>query len=170
MKCFSLCSIVTAAFVALSATMTAAQPQPRKMMLREHHSPMGLAEQLNLTDEQKEQIHQAMVNTRKKSIDIEAKGKVGRIELHELLAAETPDQKKIDAKIAELSQLHEMKMRARVESMLAIQKLLTPEQRKKAKELRLLERFGHGHGGEGMRRRFFRAGMGMGMHHDDEQL
>jgi len=110
-------------------------------------------EKLGLSAEQKEQIHKIMLDTRKKNIEAEAKGKIARIELHELLGADTPDQKKIDAKIAELSQLHEATLRNRVETMLAVKKVLTPEQRLKMKELRPLEhrrarmdKFGHGPG------------------------
>jgi hypothetical protein len=97
------------------------------------------------------------LDTHKKNIDVEAKQKLGRIELHELMSADAPDQGKINAKIAELSKLHETRMRNHVESMLAVQKVLTPEQRKKAKELRPLMR-GHFRGGA---RHFDGAGPGM---------
>ncbi|MGH7451408.1 MAG: Spy/CpxP family protein refolding chaperone, partial [bacterium] len=128
-------------------------------------------EELGLTDQQKEQIRQARLDARKKNIDVEAKQKLARIELHELMGADTPDQSKINAKISELSKLHETLMRNRIESHLAVQKVLTPEQRKKAKELRPMMRerfrggFRHFEGdGPGMMRRGgFGLGLGMDM-------
>jgi Spy/CpxP family protein refolding chaperone len=133
-------------------------------------------EELGLTDQQKEQIHQAMLDTRKKNIDVEAKQKLASIELHELMGADTPDQSKINAKISELSKLHETLMRNRVELHLAIQKGLTPEQRKKAKELRPLmreHRGGFRHfqgGGPGMMRGGFGFGLGLDMPFDEPEI
>ena len=170
MKRFSLYLIAASAAMILFTTMAAAQPRQRMMMHRGDGERMGMrwSEELKLTDEQKDQIRQIFLDTRKKNIDLEAKLKLGRIELHELMTADTPDQKKIDAQISALSQLHEAKMRVRIESLLAIQKLLTPEQRKKAKELRLFERFHE-------RRQFGfgggpRMGMGMGMPQPDDRF
>lgn len=114
-----------------------------------------MAQKLGLSAEQREQIRKTMTETRKQNIEAEAKTKIARIELHELLAADAPDQKKIDAKIAELSRLHETVLRNRVTSMLAVQKILTPEQRAKLKELRPF--------GERMRHRMGGSGHGPGM-------
>jgi len=101
-----------------------------------------LGEKLGLTAEQKEQIHKIKLDTHKKSIDVGAKSRIARIELHELLGADTPDQKKIDAKIEELSQFHETMLRNHVETALAMNKVLTAEQRAKLKELRPMMGFG----------------------------
>ncbi len=127
----------------------------------DHHQMLG--EKLGLSAEQKDQIHKIVLDTRKKNIEAEAKGKIARIELHELLGADTPDQKKLDAKIAELSQVHETMLRSRVETMLAIQKVLTPEQRAKMKELRPLGM------GAGMRGRMGGHGSGMRAPHHMRQ-
>ncbi len=159
-----------AASILLLLSASVIMAQSRQKMMHHGDGPMGMrmAEQLNLTDTQKEQIQQTMLDTRKKRIDLEAKEKVGRIELHELIATEAPDQAKINAKITDLAKLHELQMRARVESMLAIHKILTPEQRKKAKDLHFFDRFGGGHWGEGMPGRMH--GAGLGLRHDDAQL
>ncbi len=101
-----------------------------------------LGEKLGLSAEQKDQIHKIMLDTRKRNIEAEAKGKIARIELHELLSADSPDQKKLDAKIAELTQFHGTMLRSHVETMLAIKKVLTAEQRAKLKELRPMMGFG----------------------------
>jgi protein CpxP len=167
MKRFSLPLIAGCAAIMLVGSMAMAQPRGGMMQRAQgEQKRQPLWEQLGLTDEQKAQVRQIMLDTRKKNIDVEAKQKLARIELHELMGADTPDQSKINAKIAELSKLHETLMRNRIESHLAVQKVLTPEQRKKAKELRPLmhERFRGGFrhfqgGGPGMMRG---GGFGLG--------
>lgn len=137
MKRFSLPLIAGCAAIMLMSSLAMAQPRGDMRQRAEgeqRRKPMF--EELGLTDQQKEQIRQARLDARKKNIDVEAKQKLARIELHELMGADTPDQSKINAKISELSKLHETLMRNRIESHLAVQKVLTLEQRKKAKELR----------------------------------
>ncbi|MDZ7288386.1 MAG: Spy/CpxP family protein refolding chaperone [candidate division KSB1 bacterium] len=137
MKRFSLSFITGCAVIVLTAGLAMAQPRGiMKQRAAGEQMRQPLWEQLGLTEQQKEQIRQIMLDTRKKNIDVEAKQKLARLELHELMAADTPDQSKINAKVTELSKFHETLMRNRIESQLAIQKVLTPEQRKKAKELR----------------------------------
>lgn len=169
MKRFSVYMLAVSMLTIFLASELSAQARQRMMMHRgdQERMDMRLGEQLNLSDEQKDKISGALVETRKKNIDVEAKQKLGRIELHELLTADAPDQKKIDAQISVLSQLHETIMRTRIESLLSIQKILTPEQRKKARELRLFERF-HAGPGPGMPGPMgCCGGMGMGMHRPD---
>lgn len=161
MKRFSL---IVAAATVLLANAVMAQPQPGGMMHRGmmmgERTGKSFAEELGLTDAQKTQINQTMLDMRKKNIDVEAKLKLAGIELHELMSADTPDQGKINAKISEVSQLREKIMRSHIETKLAIQKVLTPEQRKKAKDLRssgfmkMRQHGGFRHfGGPGMMRR-----------------
>jgi Spy/CpxP family protein refolding chaperone len=167
MKRFSLPLIAGCTAIMLMSSMTMAQPRGGMRQRAEgEQMRKPIFEELGLTDQQKEQIRQARLDTRKKNIDVEAKQKLARIELHELMGADTPDQTKINAKISELSKLHETLMRNRIESHLAVQKVLTPEQRKKAKALRPMmhERFRGGFrhfqgGGPGMRRG---GGFGLG--------
>jgi len=157
MKRFSLMALAMLIF----ATVAMAQPPQSGMMHREMmkerlgKSPL---EELGLSDAQKSQIHQTLLDTRKKNIDVEAKLKLAGIELHELTNAETPDQAKINAKISEVSKLRETLMRNGIETKLAVQKILTPEQRKKMHGSRasIFGRGRHGahhFGGPGMMRR-----------------
>jgi protein CpxP len=137
MKRYALSFIAGVAAIVLMAGLAMAQPRGGMMQRAEgERIRKSMWEQLGLSDQQKEQIRQVMLNTRKKNIDVEAKQKLARIELHELMSADAPDQGKINAKISELSKTHETLMRNRIESALAVQKVLTPEQRQKAKELR----------------------------------
>jgi Spy/CpxP family protein refolding chaperone len=161
MKRFSLIAVAAAALFIANVTM--AQPPQAGMKQHAIGGQMGKLpfEDLGLTDEQKAQIHQIMLDARKKNIDVEAKLKLANIELHELMGAEAPDQGKINAKISEVSQLREKIMRNHIESKLAVQKVLTPEQRKKAKTLRPMkhEHMRHHFEGPGMMRR---GGFGFG--------
>jgi len=158
MKRFSLLALA----MLVIANLAMAQPpqggvlKHREMMKeRPGKSPL---EELGLSDAQKSQIHQTMLDTRKKNIDVEAKLKLAGIELHELMRAETPDQAKINVKISEVSKLRETLMRNGIETKLAVHKILTPEQRKKLQESRgaMFGRGRHGarhFGGPGMMRR-----------------
>ncbi len=162
MKRFSLMALAMLAF----AGVVMAQPPQGGMMQRREMMKERLGksplEELGLSDAQKSQIHQIMLDTRKKNIDVGAKLKLAGIELHELMRAETPDQAKINAKISEVSKLRETLMRNGIEAKLAVQKILTPEQRKKMQEARP-GMFGRGHrGGPGMMHR----GGGFGPHDD----
>jgi len=158
MKRFSLMAL--AMLVIAGAAM--AQPPEGGMMKHREMMKERLGkpplEELGLSDAQKTQIHQALLDTRKKNIDVEAKLKLAGIELHELMRAETPDQARINVKIGEVSKLHETLMRHGIDAKLAVQKILTPEQRKKRQESRG-SRFGRGRHGV----RFF-GGPGMMPH------
>lgn len=162
MKRFSFLPMAATAFcVSMALAQPSAPPAPDfedgpafEEFDRPHMQQL-FGEKLGLTAAQKEQIQKITLETRKKNIEVEAKSKIARIELHELMDADAPDQKKIDAKIAELSQTHEAMLRSRVETMLAIKKILTPEQRTKLKELRPF--------GAGMRGRMGAPGRGPGM-------
>ena len=166
MKRFSLMAL---AMLVIAGAAMAQPPQGGTMrgeMMKERLRKPAL-EELGLSDAQKSQIHQARLDTRKKNIDVEAKHKLASIELHELMRADAPDQAKINAKISEVSKLRETLMRNRIEARLAVQKILTPEQRKKMQELRpaMFGRGRHGahlFGGPGMMRRG-----GFGPHDDD---
>ena len=161
MKNKSSVTLVLLLAAAFGVHAALAQPREKKM-------PFGaggrLSEALNLSDEQKAQVRQIMLEARKKNITTEAQHKLARLELHELMQADTPDVKKIDAKISEVSKLRETMMRAHIESRLAMQKILTPEQRKKMQEIRPFERMrrGRGHFGDSGPGRFEHGDLGFG--------
>jgi len=167
MKRFSLMAL---AMLAIAGTAMAQPPQGGMMRHREMMKErMGKSplEELGLSDAQKSQIHQVMLDTRKKNIDVEARLKLAGIELHELMNAEAPDQARINVKISEVSKLRETLMRNGIETKLAVQKILTPEQRKKMQDSRpfMFGRGRHGarpFGGPGMMHRG-----GFGPHDDD---
>lgn len=158
--------LLASALLVMVGVVAAQPPSPspdgmmkRREMMKERMGKLPL-EELGLSDAQKTQIRQALLDTRKKNIDVEAKLKLAGIELHELMRVDAPDQAKINAKISEVSKLRETLMRNGIETKLAVQKILTPEQRKKLQESRGAM-FGRGRHGA----RHF-GGLGMAPHGD----
>lgn len=128
-----------AAVMAAALCTDLLQAQPRGNFRGDRDRPQmrkEIAEELGLSGEQKEKIQQIRLEARKQAIAHRAKVQLAHIELQELLQADNPDQNKINAKISEVSKLHETGMRNRIATQLDVQKVLTPEQRKKAQELR----------------------------------
>lgn len=163
MKRFSFS--LAAALMAMALCANLLQAQPRGHAPADRDRPQmrrNIIEELGLTDEQKEKIRQIRVQAHKQRIEQRAKMQLARIELRELVQAGNPDQKLLDAKIAEVSKLQETALRNRIATHLEVQKVFTAEQRKKAQELRPFRGFGdfdefEGRPGWGMRR-------GMRMH------
>lgn len=137
MKRFSF--LFATALMAAALCTTVLQAQPRGNFRGDRDRPQmrnEIAEELGLSDEQKEKIRQIRQEARKQAIAHRAKVQLAHIELQELVQADNPDQNKINAKISEVSKLHETGMRNRIATQLDVQKVFTPEQRKKAQELR----------------------------------
>ena len=107
-----------------------------------------LKEQLGLSDAQLEQLRTLRMDQHKTQIRRRADQEIARLELHQLMTATTLDEKAVTAKVKELADLQTAALKARVDSHLALRKVLTPEQQKKLIELRPML----GRGGEpGMR-------------------
>jgi Spy/CpxP family protein refolding chaperone len=106
---------------------------------------------LGLDEKQVASLEMLTSERRKDAIRQGAEERIARIELEELMRAETLDQKAIDAKINQIAQLSAAPMRARVEHHLAVQKILTPEQFKKWQAMR------PAFGGQAMGSRAFRG-------------
>jgi len=109
-----------------------------------------LKERLGLSDEQTRQMHAIRREARKTSIKIRADLRVARIELGELVTQEKVDKGKIDAKLDQIGQLRQQRLRLRTDVVLATRNVLTPEQMKNAD--RWFMRFLSGRRGRGRRR------------------
>ena len=109
-----------------------------------------MKERLGLSDEQTRQIRGILREARKTSIKIRADLRVARIELGELVIQEKVEKEKIDAKLGEIGQLRQHRLRLRTDVVLATRDLLTPEQMKNAD--RWFMRFLSGRRGRGRRR------------------
>jgi Spy/CpxP family protein refolding chaperone len=95
-----------------------------------------MAEELNLTTEQREKMKAAREREQRKAIQTRADIQLARLDLHKLMQADKPDQKAIDAQIDKISGLRTTLEKSRVQTMLEFRASLTPEQQKKLKELR----------------------------------
>ena len=109
-----------------------------------------MKERLGLSDEQTRQIRAILRDARKTSIKIRADLRVARIELGELVIQEKVEKEKIDAKLGQIGQLRQQRLRLRTDVVLATRDILTPEQMKNAD--RWFMRFLSGGRGRGRRR------------------
>jgi protein CpxP len=134
-----LTSLVAVLFVgALIATPLVAQapdnqaqdPQEEPMFGPGHGHGQRMMDDLNLTTEQKEKLHDAMIAHQKEMIPLRADLKVARIELREMIRS-NQSKSAIDAKVEAIGKLRTQIEKARVDNQLAMRSILTPEQLKK---------------------------------------
>jgi len=97
-------------------------------------NPMAVKE-MGLSDDQVKKIDDLSLKHRKETIKAQADLQVAQMELQDLMENQAPDGD-IRKKSKEVFQLRERMHDAKIEHMLAIRKLLTPEQQKKLKDLR----------------------------------
>jgi Spy/CpxP family protein refolding chaperone len=90
---------------------------------------------VGLNDAQADQLKKLWTDQRKQEIRQRADMAIARMDLHQLLDVQTVDEKAVNAKVKELSDLHAASLRAHVDSVLAMRKILTAEQREKMKAL-----------------------------------
>lgn len=148
-KSLFLTVVLASGAIALAAQSTpqpAPTPQPRTQQRAPRAPAMGdegfvaprqrMPQALGLNEQQVASLEQLMSERRKAAIRQRADQSIARLELEELMRAETLDQKAIDGKIRQLAELHAAPLRARVDQHLAVQKILTPEQFKKWQEMR----------------------------------
>ena len=133
---------------AQSAQQAAPAPEPAPRMEPRRARPMmmgqeefvapreRLKEALGLTDAQVASIENLMSGQRKAAIRQRADQQIARMELEELMRADALDEKAIDAKIRQLTELQAAALRARVEQRVAMRKVLTPEQFQKWRQMR----------------------------------
>lgn len=86
-----------------------------------------------LSEEQTKQLNEIDLELKKKQIPIDAEIKVKMLELRYLIDEEKIDKEKINQKIEEIARLRKTLLEIQVEYELEINKLLTPEQKKKIK-------------------------------------
>lgn len=121
----------------------------------------NLKAQLGLSDQQETRLREIRESRQRDAIRHRADLEVARLDLRRLMESPTVDRKALDAKVKEISDLQAAGFRARVDTMLAMREVLTPEQMKKWQELRP-ERGMAGRAHRGSRGRGMGMGMGMG--------
>ncbi|MBI4470009.1 MAG: Spy/CpxP family protein refolding chaperone [Acidobacteria bacterium] len=103
-----------------------------------HHRaiPAEWREKLGLNEEQEQRLRELELKTRKAAIQAGANLRSHRLELEQLLLAESPDRSAIDQKIKEMSEARSALMRNRIEHRLSLRGILTPEQLEKLAKLK----------------------------------
>ena len=95
-----------------------------------------LAEELRLSEEQRDQLQQLRRDKEKKTIELEAQIRLRHLELAELIDAAAPHRGAIRAKIDELAGLAAERRMLEIETRLEAKSLLTPEQRDQLEQRR----------------------------------
>jgi Spy/CpxP family protein refolding chaperone len=93
-------------------------------------------ERIGMTAGQAAKIREETSEFRKGAIRGRAELQVKRLELQDLLRAETPDRSAIDRKIDEISAARLAQSKGQVHYRLAMREILTPEQRQKLRQMR----------------------------------
>jgi Spy/CpxP family protein refolding chaperone len=107
------------------------QPDPAA-----HHAPLPqrgrreFMEKLGLTEKQKTDIAGLRTEMEKSLVGIQAKIKIARIDMKNLVAAESPDKASIEGKMKEVNDLQYQAKKLTVDHLFAVYALLTPEQQK----------------------------------------
>ncbi len=109
--------------------------------------------ELGLTDAQKADLQKAMESNRRDRLRKSTDFKIASLDLKSLLRAEKVDEKAVAAKLAEAQAAQGALLKLRVDTALAMKRILTPEQQKKIGQLRGMNR---------MDQRMKMRGMGLG--------
>ena len=128
----------------------------RMVIEKQVRGPERMDQLLNLTDEQEAKIKKLRTEMQKAQVQHRSKVQLARIDLRELMDAETPDRGAVEKKIREISDLQVKQRMAMFDHRAEVEKLLTPEQKKIWKEhqgegrrdvrQRMLRRMGGGQG------------------------
>ena len=95
-----------------------------------------LAEELKLTDTQREKLAGIRDAQARKGIQAHADLQVAMLDLHKLIGADKPNKVAIDAQIDRVARMRADLQKARVASQLEARSVLTPEQQEKLRTLR----------------------------------
>lgn len=118
----------------------------------------GLEEKLGLTEEQKAKLRTLHFENARNALRARTEATIRWMELEELLQTDAPDKAAVDQKLRALSDARAAALRQQVEHRLAVNQLLTPEQRTKMRQLMRQHMRMRMMGGQ---RGFGRPGMGM---------
>jgi Spy/CpxP family protein refolding chaperone len=119
-------SRIASAVLAVALFALGAMAQNRPMVER----PERMIQQLALNDEQQKQFDALASEFRKESVDRRAEIAKARIELMDLLKAESPDQGKITNQLEKIGALESAAKANGLDHWFQVNKILTPEQQK----------------------------------------
>lgn len=129
---------MTAAMMLLLAMTAAAFSQPMGPggpggPGQEKDLPPMLIKKLGLTEEQKEKVQSIRSGAEKEKIRVQAELQIKQIDLQEELEKKTVSEKKVDKLIDDIAQLQKKMLENKIKTMLALKKVLTPQQQEKLK-------------------------------------
>lgn len=129
-----------------------------------------MAQKIGISDAQVQKLDQVVLDHRLKMIDLHAALEREEVKLHPLMEAANPDENQILTQIDKVAAQRAQVEKANVQFMLAMRRVLTPEQWKKLKEARhfgpeMNHRFGGDHAPGGPR--FFMRHPGPDIPKDD---
>lgn len=135
---FTLVALLVVGIVAtaISQPMRGREKMPRAASPGEEIGRMGITPPL--TTEQTEKICALRIDHQKATIDLRADLQKKRLDLHTLMMATKPNEKKINAVIEEMGALRTQLQKQRVSYRLKVREILTPEQRTSLKARSLL--------------------------------
>jgi Spy/CpxP family protein refolding chaperone len=123
---------------------------PLDRAMRALHDPQ-IRQQVGISDEEASKLEQDVTNFRKANIQDRANLEIARIDLQNLLAAETPDQAAVDSKLQEVGAAQLALEKAAVDFAVTLKTEIPQAQRDKIRQL-LRERRGMGAAPGGTRR------------------
>jgi Spy/CpxP family protein refolding chaperone len=105
-----------------------------------------LAEELDLTDVQRDKLQAIGDGLARKQIQMRADMAIARLDLSKLMRADLPTQSDVDAKVNAITRLQGDMMKASLAARLDARKVLTADQRKKLEDLKSQGMRGDGRG------------------------
>jgi Spy/CpxP family protein refolding chaperone len=93
-----------------------------------------LAEELNLTSDQRARIGEIRDRAEKRRIQAMADLRIAAVDLRHLVRSERPDRRAIDAQIDRLATMRASLMKAQIGTRLEMHSILTPEQERKLRD------------------------------------
>lgn len=97
---------------------------------------LAKAEALDLKPEQIKKIKAIRLNVAKETVRLRSELELKQLELRELMSADDPDIRRIEAKIDEIAPLRTELQKKHIEHRLAMRDVLTPEQKTKLELMR----------------------------------
>lgn len=128
----TLAVLLAAGLLCAGGNATMAQPDP--VPHRGQPQRMARMKNLNLTDAQKKQMEELRTSMQKQAVKLRSSVQLDRIDLRELLKADEPNKAAIEKKLDEIAKLQTEQKMLRINHMLDVRKILTPEQLKIWKE------------------------------------
>ena len=126
----------------LAATLVSASTLPARAQDQAYGPRLErLAKELDLTGAQRTKMREAGERQMRRGIQERADLAISRLDLRQLVRADKPDQRAIDAQVDKIAGMRAQLQKERLAMMLEMRSMLTDAQRSKLKELRATRQF-----------------------------